>query len=170
MKNLASLNDLFAHELRDLYSAEQQLVQALPKMANAASSPELRMAFNEHLEQTQNHVRRLDMIFTSLGMNKDSEVCKGMQGLIREGEDIINATGSSLVKDAALIGAAQRVEHYEIAGYGTARTYAEELGYEEAAKMLQDTLDEEGMTNKKLTKLATGSFLSKGINEKAEMT
>ncbi len=169
MKNLTSLNDLFVHELRDLYSAEQQLVQALPKMANAASSSELRMAFNEHLEQTQNHVRRLDKIFSSLGMNKDGEMCKGMQGLIREGEDIINATGSSIVKDAALIGAAQRVEHYEIAGYGTARTYAEELGFSEAAKMLQDTLDEEGMTNKKLTKLATGGFLSKGINEKAEM-
>ncbi len=168
MHHLQNLQDLFIHELRDLYNAEQQLVTALPKMASAASTPELKEAFNHHLEQTRNHVTRLNTVFSELGTTGGGEECEAMKGLIKEGEDIINATaGNSAVKDAALIAAAQRVEHYEIAGYGTVRTYAQELGHSKAADLLQKTLDEEGKANKKLTSLAEGGLLSEGINEKA---
>jgi ferritin-like metal-binding protein YciE len=167
MQHLNNLHDLFVHELSDLYSAEQQLVSALPQMARAASDSDLREAFNKHLDQTRTHVSRLDKIFTQLGTTTGDKECEGMKGLIKEGESIINAQGHSAVKDAALISAAQRVEHYEIAGYGTARTYAKELGYDEAVDLLQETLDEEGKTNKKLTKLAEGGLLSGGINKEA---
>lgn len=168
MHHLQNLQDLFIHELRDLYNAEQQLVTALPKMAQAASTPELKDAFNHHLEQTRNHVNRLDSVFSDLGTTSSGEECEAMKGLIKEGEEIISATtGSNAVKDAALIAAAQRVEHYEIAGYGTVRTYAQELGHGKAADLLQETLDEESKANKKLTSLAEGGLLSKGINEKA---
>ena len=167
MHHLGNLHDLFVHELRDLYSAEQQLVMALPKMASAATTPDLKQAFNHHLDQTRNHVSRLDKIFTRLGTTSSGEECEAMKGLVKEGESIIKAQGDSVVKDAALIGAAQRVEHYEIAAYGTARTYAEELGYDDMANWLQETLDEEGATNKKLTKLAEGGWLSSGINQDA---
>jgi len=167
MHHLGNLHDLFVHELRDLYSAEQQLVMALPKMASAATTPDLKQAFTHHLDQTRNHVSRLDKIFTRLGTTSAGDECEAMKGLVKEGESIIKAQGDSVVKDAALIGAAQRVEHYEIAAYGTARTYAEELGYDDMANWLQETLDEEGATNKKLTKLAEGGWLSSGINEDA---
>ncbi|MCC6604074.1 MAG: ferritin-like domain-containing protein [Anaerolineae bacterium] len=167
MHHLGNLHDLFVHELRDLYSAEQQLVMALPKMASAATTPDLKQAFAHHLDQTRNHVSRLDKIFTRLGTTSAGDECEAMKGLVKEGESIIKAQGDSVVKDAALIGAAQRVEHYEIAAYGTARTYAEELGYDDMANWLQETLDEEGATNKKLTKLAEGGWLSSGINEDA---
>jgi ferritin-like metal-binding protein YciE len=167
MHNLSSLQDLFVHELSDLYSAEQQLVTALPKMARAATSTELRDAFNSHLEQTRNHVTRLNTIFGQLGRSATGEECKAMKGLIEEGEEMIETGGDTAVKDAALIAAAQRVEHYEIAGYGTARTFAEHLGFNEAASLLQQTLDEEGKTNKKLTTLAEGGLLKAGINQKA---
>lgn len=140
---------------------------ALPKMASAATTPDLKQAFNHHLDQTRNHVSRLDKIFTRLGTTSAGDECEAMKGLVKEGESIIKAQGDSVVKDAALIGAAQRVEHYEIAAYGTARTYAEELGYDDMANWLQETLDEEGATNKKLTKLAEGGWLSSGINEDA---
>jgi ferritin-like metal-binding protein YciE len=167
MHQLNSLQDLFIYELNDLYSAEQQLVSALPKMARAATSTELRDAFNMHLEQTRNHVTRLNQIFTKLGTPVSGEECEAMRGLIAEGEHMIETRGDTAVKDAALIGAAQRVEHYEMAGYGTARTYAEILGYGEAARLLQETLDEEGKTDKKLTKLAEGGIFASGINERA---
>jgi ferritin-like metal-binding protein YciE len=136
-------------------------------MAQNARSTELTEAFNHHLNQTRNHVTRLEEIFSQLGTTGMGKECEAMKGLIKEGEDIINASGNPDVKDAALIAAAQRVEHYEIAGYGTVRTYAEELGYDEAATLLQTTLDEEGKANKKLTTLAEGGLLSSGINEKA---
>lgn len=165
--HMQSLNDLFMDQIQDLHSAETQLVQALPKMAQAASNPALRQAFELHLEQTRNHVQRLNQIFQKLGQSHNGKVCKGMQGLIEEGEETIRHGGAADVMDAALIAAAQRVEHYEIAGYGTARTYANELGYKEAADLLQKTLDEEGDTNKKLTKLAEGGLLRTGINEQA---
>ncbi|MCA9972777.1 MAG: ferritin-like domain-containing protein [Anaerolineales bacterium] len=168
MHHLNSLRDLFIHELRDLHNAEKQLVTALPKMAQAASNNDLRDAFNHHLEQTRNHVRRLDTIFSNLGTSPGNETCEAMKGLVQEGESAIQAQGDNVVKDAALIAAAQRVEHYEIAGYGTVRTYAKELGYDDVASMLQETLDEEGSANKKLTKLAEGGFLSRGINERAQ--
>jgi ferritin-like metal-binding protein YciE len=163
-----SLHDLFVDQLRDLYDAEQQLVTALPKMASAASSDKLRNAFQQHLDQTRNHVRRLDQVFSHLGTSPSGHPCVAMQGLIREGNEILQAGGDATVKDAALIAAAQRVEHYEMAGYGTVRTYAKELGYSEAASLLQETLNEEGEADKKLTSLAEGGFLSSGINQQAK--
>jgi ferritin-like metal-binding protein YciE len=167
MNHLSNLQDLFIHELRDLYSAEKQLVTALPKMAQQATSADLKDAFNNHLSQTRNHVTRLDEIFSRLGTTGIGKECQAMKGLIKEGEDVMSASGNSDVKDAALIAAAQRVEHYEIAGYGTVRTYAEELGFDDAANLLQKTLDEEGKANKKLTSLAEGGLLSSGINKQA---
>lgn len=167
MQQLGSLRDLFIHELRDLYDAERQIIDALPKMVQAATSPDLREAFDHHLEQTRGHVQRLDQIFADLGTNPGGQECKGMKGLIAEGETIIKADGDGAVKDAALIAAAQRVEHYEMAGYGTVRAYAEELGNDDAADLLQETLDEEGKTDEKLTDLAEGGLLKSGINEEA---
>lgn len=164
---LDSLHNLFVDQLKDLYSAENQLVEALPKMVEAASSSELREAFEHHLEQTREHVHRLDQVFIELGEDAYGEVCEAMEGLVEEGSEAIEARGNPTVKDAALIAAAQRVEHYEIAGYGTVRTYAHELGYNDAANLLQRTLDEEGEADKKLTKIAEGSFLSSGINQAA---
>lgn len=167
MHHLNNLQDLFVHELRDLFSAEQQLMEALPKMVQAASSADLREAFDHHLHQTRTHVTRLDRIFDQLELTGAGEECKAMKGLISEGEDVINANGDSAVKDAALIAAAQRVEHYEIAGYGTARTHAENLGLDDVASLLQETLNEEGEANKKLTHLAEGGWFDGGINEEA---
>lgn len=148
------LNDLFVEQLQDLYDAEQRLVSALPKMADAAHSPDLSQAFREHLNQTENHVRRLEQVFDRIGKEPERQTCEAMKGMIKEGEDMIKAKGDDSVRDAALIAAAQRVEHYEIAGYGTVRTFAERLGLSDVAQTLQQTLDEEGETDKKLTKLA----------------
>lgn len=164
MKNL---EELYVDQLKDLYSAEKQLVQALPKMAKAANTPELRQAFNEHLEQTHEHVNRLEQIFSRLGSSSGRKKCKGMEGLIEEGQEAIKLEGDMRVKDAALIAAAQRVEHYEIAGYGTVRTFAEHLGFDGDRALLQQTLDEEGDTDKKLTSLAEGGLMREGINEQA---
>jgi len=152
---LSSLQDLYVNELKDLYSAENQLLKALPKMAKAASAKPLKNGFQKHLKQTQGHVNRLKKIFTELGASPNGKKCKAMEGLIKEGQDVINEDADADVKDAALIAAAQRVEHYEIAGYGCVRTYAELLGNQKAAKLLQQTLNEEGDTDKSLTKLAT---------------
>ncbi|MGE5755771.1 MAG: ferritin-like domain-containing protein [Planctomycetaceae bacterium] len=151
---LNSLQDLFVEELRDLYSAETQLVKALPKMVKVASAKELRSAFEEHLEQTKGHVERLEQILTELGENPKGKTCKAMEGLVAEGEELIHEKPKASVLDAGLISAAQRVEHYEIAGYGSVRTYAKLLGNDKAAEILQTTLDEEGETDKKLTRLA----------------
>jgi ferritin-like metal-binding protein YciE len=164
---LNTLNDVFVDQIEDLYSAEQQLVKALPKMAQAATTPELREAFEHHLEQTRGHVTRLEQIFRDTPISRSPEVCEGMEGLIKEGEEIIGAPGDPTAKDAALIAAAQRVEHYEIAGYGTAKTLAHELGYGEAEATLDDTLAEEGKADKTLTKIATGGLFSGGINQEA---
>ena len=164
---LNSLKDVFAEQIEDLYSAEQQLVEALPQMAAAAGSPELRQAFEEHLEQTRHHVRRLEEVFADAGIPRSPEHCRGMEGLIEEGTAIVQATGDPMAKDAALIAAAQRVEHYEIAGYGTAKTLAGELGLGDAESMLDDTLAEEGQADKLLTKIATGGMFSSGVNEEA---
>ncbi|MBE7549586.1 MAG: ferritin-like domain-containing protein [Anaerolineales bacterium] len=165
---LNSLHDLFIDQLRDLYDAESQIVAALPKMSSAASSRELRQAFQHHLQQSREHLRRLEDVFDDLGQNPIGEHCPAMEGLIQEGEKIIMAGGDTSVKDAALIAAAQRVEHYEMAGYGAVRTYAKELGYKDAEKLLQQTLNEEGEADKLLTKLAEGGFLKTGINEEAK--
>jgi len=148
------MQKLYLEELRDIYSAEQQLVDALPKMAEKASHDELRTAFEQHLSQTQEHVRRLETIFDNLGEKPTGKECKGMKGLIEEGEDILKEDGDPDVKDAAMIAAAQRVEHYEIAAYGTVRTYADQLGLNDHAQLLQRTLDEEGNTDKRLNQLA----------------
>ena len=155
---LDSLQKLYIEELRDLYNAENQLVKALPKMAKHASHQELKQAFEDHLEQTKEHVERLDEIFKRLDERPTGKTCKGMKGLIEEGSEILEKDGDESVLDAALIGAAQRVEHYEIAGYGTVRTFANMLGENEAAELLQQTLQEEEETDKKLTELAESSI------------
>jgi len=164
MKNL---QDLYVDQLKDLYSAEKQLVQALPKMAKAATSAELKTGFEDHLQQTKAHVERLEGIFTRLGSSPGRKKCEAMAGLIKEGEEAIELDGDQIVRDAALIAAAQRVEHYEIAGYGTVRTFAEHLGFGDDSSVLQQTLDEEGETDKKLTTLAEGGLRGVGINERA---
>jgi ferritin-like metal-binding protein YciE len=164
---LGSINDVYTHELQDLYSAETQLLQALPKMAQAASSDELRQAFEQHLEETRGHVERLTEILGESGIGAGAEKCKGMAGLIAEGDEIVSAQGDPTVKDAALISAAQRVEHYEIAAYGTARTLADELGIDDAKDLLDQTLDEESQADKLLTKIATGGLFKAGINQRA---
>ena len=156
MDKLNSLQDLFVHELKDLYSAEQQILQALPRMAEAAGHEELRMAFQEHEQVMRDQVRRLDMIADDLGLDLKGHKCKGIEGIIKEGEELLSAKAASDVLDAGLIGAAQRVEHYEMAGYGTARTFARQLGHGRAASLLQETLDEEGKTDQRLTRLAEG--------------
>jgi len=151
---MQDLEDLFVDQLRDLYNAEKQLVKALPKMAKKASDEDLKQAFSTHLEETKGHVERLEQIFDQLGKRASGKTCKAMKGLVEEGQEAMEEDAEPEVLDAALIAAAQRVEHYEIAGYGTVRAYAKLLGNSEAAKLLQQTLDEEGETDKKLTKLA----------------
>jgi ferritin-like metal-binding protein YciE len=155
---LDSLETLFVEELRDLYNAEQQILKALPKMAKAASSPSLKKGFREHLEQTNSQVDRLDQIFADLGKSPKGKKCKAMEGLLKEGAELLEADAEPSVLNAALIAAAQRVEHYEIAGYGCVRTYAKLLEHSEATNLLQQTLDEEKQTDEKLTELAVGSI------------
>jgi ferritin-like metal-binding protein YciE len=148
------LEELLVDELKDIYSAESQIVRALPKMAKAASSPDLKRAFERHLEETRRQVERLDQIGNTLDVKLTGKKCKGMEGLIEEGKDLMAEDFDENAIDAGLIGAAQKVEHYEIAAYGTARTHATLLGYNKIARLLQQTLNEEGATDKKLTQLA----------------
>lgn len=148
------LKDLYIDELKDLYNAENQLVKALPKLAKASSSDELREGFEEHLEQTKGHVERLEEIFEMLGESPKGKKCAGMEGLVEEGSEVMKEDFEGAVMDAALIGAAQRVEHYEIAAYGTARALAETLGESDHVSLLEATLAEEEETNEKLTELA----------------
>lgn len=151
---LDTLKKLYVEELRDVYNAEQQLVKALPKMAKGASSDELREALETHLEQTQGHVERLEQIFEGLDESPKGKTCKAMKGLVEEGSEILDEKGEESVLDAGIIAAAQKVEHYEIATYGTLRTWADLLNQEEAAELLQETLDEEGEADKLLNELA----------------
>jgi ferritin-like metal-binding protein YciE len=151
---LETLKDLYIRELKDLYSAEKQLVTALPKMAKAAENEKLAAGFQEHLQQTKEHAERLERILEKCKQSTRGPKCKAMQGLIEEGAEMIEEEGDPEVKDAGLIAAAQRVEHYEIAGYGTVKTYAEMLGDKDSAKLLEATLAEEKETDEKLTKLA----------------
>lgn len=151
---IATLQDLYVHELKDIYNAEKQILQALPKLAEHAKHSELRRAFEEHRRVTEEHVRRLDTIFDELKQRPTGRKCLGMEGLIAEGNEILEEDADPDVLDAALIAAAQRVEHYEIAAYGTARTYAHQLGFDNHAELLQRTLDEEGETDKRLTQIA----------------
>ena len=162
MSKTTNLHELLIDELRDLYNAETQLTKALPKMAKAATDESLRAGFEEHLDQTHEHIARLDRAMELLEASPKGKTCKAMKGLIAEGEEKIKEDASPAVKDAALIGAAQKVEHYEIAGYGTVRTYAELLGEDEVVSLLQETLDEEAETDRKLTQLASS------LNLKAE--
>jgi len=160
---LAELKDLYIEELKDIYSAENQIIKALPKMAKAASSPELKLAFETHLEQTKTQVSRLQEIFEKIGEKPTGKVCKGMQGVLEEGSEMIEEDAAPEVKDAGLISAAQRVEHYEMAGYGSVVAYAKQLKETEALELLKATLAEEEQTDKALSKLATTT-----INVKAE--
>jgi len=162
---LETLEDLLISELRDLYSAENQLIKALPKMAKAASSEELKSAFQEHLEQTREQAARLEKVAKQLDITLRGKKCVAMQGLIEEGKEQMSEDMEPDVMDAALIAAAQKVEHYEMAGYGCARTWARQLGHDEAADLLQTTLDEEGQTDKRLTDIAESH-----VNEAAEST
>ncbi|BDI31586.1 YciE/YciF family protein [Capsulimonas corticalis] len=159
---LKELNDLYIDELKDLYNAEHQILEALPKMADTATSPKLKKAFQTHIKQTQVHVQRLEQIFEGLGENPAGKICKAMKGLVAEGAEMIKEKATPAVKDAGLITSAQRVEHYEMAGYGSVRTFAKQLGYVEAAVLLQTTLDEEQQTDLDLTALAEAT-----INKKA---
>jgi ferritin-like metal-binding protein YciE len=149
-----SIQDLLVNQIQDLYDAENRLVDALPQMAEAAHSPQLKQAFQSHLEETRGHVGRLEQVFEALGQQPKRETCQAMKGLIAEGEEAIKAKGDPAVKDAALIAAAQRVEHYEMAAYGTARTLANQSAYDRAASVLQETLEEEKAADRKLTEIA----------------
>src|SRR6202521_1560069 len=164
------LRELYIDELKDLYSAETQLVKALPKMAKAAASEELRSGFEEHLEQTKGHVARLEQIFQALEEKPTGKKCMGMEGLIKEGGEAAGEDYEDDAKDAALIGAAQRVEHYEIAAYGTVRAMAEKLGEDAAAKLLSQTLQEEKDTDVKLSKLADKMTIEEGGESEPEGT
>jgi ferritin-like metal-binding protein YciE len=148
------MQDLFNEELEDLYDAEKQIVKALPKVAEAVASEDLRNALEEHLEQTKQHVTRLEQVFQSVGREAKAKKCEGMKGLLEEGENVISELDQSPVRDAALIAAAQKVEHYEISGYGTLRTFAQLLGHEDAVELLEETLEEEKEADEKLTDIA----------------
>lgn len=154
MPSEPAFHELFVEELKDLYHAERQLVKALPKMAKAASDPTLKNGFTKHLKQTEGHARRLEKVFRLLGEKPATKVCEGMKGLIREGAEKLEEDLPDTIRDAALIGAAQKVEHYEIAAYGTLRTYADLMEREDIVELLQANLDEEGETDKKLTQIA----------------
>jgi ferritin-like metal-binding protein YciE len=160
---LNDLHDLYLAEIKDLYDGEHRIIKALPKMAENANSPDLRRAFETHLEQTRQHVARLEQIFQKLNESPKGQKCKGLEGIIDEGEDMMDKDAPPAVSDAALISAAQRVEHYEIAAYGSVRSYARRLGLEDQAQLLQQTLDEETQTDRQLTSLAESY-----INEEAK--
>jgi ferritin-like metal-binding protein YciE len=153
--SLETLHDLFVHELQDLYDAEQQLTKALPLLAQAAKSPQLKQGFEKHLQETKEQVRRLDQVFKALGAPPAGKTCKAMQGLIAEAKETMELDADPDVMDAALIVAAQKVEHYEIAGYGSVCTFARVLKYDDAARVLKQTMAEEEETDKKLTQLAS---------------
>jgi ferritin-like metal-binding protein YciE len=160
---MTSLQDLLVEQLKDLYSAENQLVKALPKMAKAASNPDLKAGFKEHLEETRGHVTRIEQVCEYLSVSPKGKKCVAMEGLIEEGKELMEEDAEAGVLDAGLIAAAQKVEHYEIASYGSARTWAEQLGLDKAVRLLQQTLDEEKATDEKLTQLAL-----EAVNEEAE--
>lgn len=162
-KKVKNLDELFVDTIKDLYDAEHQIIKALPKMIEQAHSPDLKQSFQQHLDVTHRQVERLDQIFKDLNTTTKTKHCKGMEGIIKEGDEVMVEVADPAVKDAALIAAAQKVEHYEIAGYGTARTYAQMLGHDNFAQLLDQTVKEEGQTDKKLTSLA-----EQHINQKAK--
>src|SRR5262249_17769969 len=164
---LNSLDDVLQDQVKDLLSAERQLVAALPKVAAAAHSKELKQAITEHLGETRTHVQRLEEVTGLLGIPETPTTCKAMQGLVAEGEEVLSKTGDPIAKDAAIIAAAQRIEHHDNAGYGTARGLAGELDYADAERLLNETLDEESAADKLLTKIATGGLFRSGVNQAA---
>jgi ferritin-like metal-binding protein YciE len=162
------LETLLEEELKDIYDAEKRLVRALPKMAKSASSPDLRAAFEEHLEVTKTHVERLEQVFKQLGISAKAKPCAGMKGLVEEGEELMGKDATETLMDAGLIGAAQRVEHYEIAAYGTVRTFAERLGQKTVAKLLQETLGDEKEADEKLTAISQQMLATVDAESEAE--
>ncbi|MFL5615566.1 MAG: ferritin-like domain-containing protein [Gemmatimonadaceae bacterium] len=170
---MESLKELYVEELKDLYSAEKQLVKALPRMAKNATNPELKQAFTDHLQETEGHVERLEQIFEMLGERAGGKKCKGMEGLIEEAKELLEEDASEEVLDAGMISKAQHVEHYEMAGYGSVRTYARQLGLDEQADLLQQTLDEEAKADELLTQIAESSVnldAEEGSEEEEEST
>lgn len=168
-KTLPSLHQLLVDELFDIYSAERQLIEALPKAAKAASAPKLKEAILHHLEETKQQAKRLEKIFGMLGEKRgNGTYCEAMEGLIHEADEAIEDYPKSFIRDAALICAAQKIEHYEIAAYGTAKAHAKQLDLDEVASLLDETLDEEGNADRTLTKIAEGSFFSSGVNKRAQ--
>jgi ferritin-like metal-binding protein YciE len=165
---LKTMDDLFLDSIRDLYDAEKQITKALPKMTKAATSDELKAAFEEHLQVTRRQVERLEQIFSQLDEKPGGKKCAAMQGLIEEGEELIKDGEPSAIRDAGLIGAAQKVEHYEMAGYGTARTFAQLLGHTEAAQLLEETLSEEKETDQRLTELAESVVNDEAVQQELE--
>lgn len=164
---ITDLKQLYFDQIRDLYSAETQLTEALPQMASAASNNELRESFQSHLDETRGHIKRLETICSNHGIAPEGETCDAMKGLIKEGKSHLEDTQPGSVRDAVLIASANRVEHYEIAGYGVAKAFASVLDFDDDVNLLDETLDEESDADKKITKLATGGMLSSGINEAA---
>ncbi len=165
--NMQSLRDVYVHQLKDMYSAEKQLTEALPKMEKAANSPKLRTAFQNHLRKTEGHMQKVQSILDELDENPTSTKCKAMEGLIEEGNEIAKERGDADAKDAALIVAAQKVEHYEIASYGGLRTFAKTLGFNKAAETLQSILDEEYEADQELDNLAMGLHSNTSVNKAA---
>jgi ferritin-like metal-binding protein YciE len=163
-----SLHDLMVNELKDLYNAEKQITRALPKMAKNAQSDKLRKAFEDHLKMTENQITRLEQVFEELEIPAKGKKCAGMEGIINEGKELMEEIEEGATLDAALISAAQKVEHYEIASYGTVRTYAEELGFPKVAELLQKTLDEESQTNELLTSIAESDINFEAIHKEDE--
>ena len=164
---LTSLHDVFVEQLADLLSAERQLLEALPKVASAASTPDLIDAIEEHLDETREHVARLERVYELANLPATVEECEAMKSLIREGDEVVQADGDPIARDVALIASAQRVEHYEIAAYGTVRELAKQLDLSEVASILDDTLSEETAADERLTRIATGGLFTGGVNEKA---
>lgn len=164
---IQDLNDLYQDQIRDIYSAETQLIDALPKMAASASDDDLRQAFEHHLQETREQRARLERIAASRGFNPDGDTCETMRMLVEEGEKHQASAAAGAVRDALLIATANRVEHYEIASYGVARSFANVLGYDEDARMLDESLDEESAADEKVTKIATGGLFGTGVNEAA---
>jgi ferritin-like metal-binding protein YciE len=168
MAKISTMEELFLDQIQDLYDAEKQLTKALPKMAKAASSDELRQAFEEHLEQTRGHVDRLEQVFEAIGSKAKGKKCEAMAGLVKEGDEIASNTEETSVRDAGLIAGAQKVEHYEIAGYGSARTHAQLLGHDRVASLLEQTLEEEKETDEKLTELAESMVNQEAVGMSAD--
>lgn len=164
---LNTLNEALQSELADLFDAEQQLLINLPKVAQAVENSSLKTAIEEHLKETRDQVARLERIFKILGRRPEPDQCEAMKGLLEEADEVISASGNKQVKDAVIIGALQRIEHYEIAGYGTARAFADQLDMEDVADLLQESLDEESSSDRKLTSLAEGGLFSTGLNTNA---